>query len=327
MNNASSRNIRLGIFVIAALAFLITVLYLVGEKRSMFGSTIKISAEFYDVNGLMAGNNVRFSGVNIGTVESVEISSDSSVKAVIIIDQNAAKFIKKNSIVVVGTDGLMGNKLININASAGGNTAAIQDGDVLKTLRPIKTDEMMRTLNTTNDNIKFITTDLKKITQKVNSQNTIWSILMDTIVADNVKQAIINFKTTGRNAVVVTSDLEQMLSSANKGRGTLGSLIADTTMSGSIKNTLNRLNDVADTASIVIGNLDKISKQANEGKGTVGMLLNDTAFAGDLKTTVKTISSAAVGLDENMEALKHNFLFKKYFKKKAKENKNKPKGK
>ena len=317
----------MGIFVIAGLAFLITVLYMVGEKRNMFGSTIKISAEFFDVNGLMAGNNVRFSGVNIGTVESVEINSDSSVKAVIIIDQNAAKFIKKNSIAVVGTDGLMGNKLININASVGGNTAAIQEGDVLKTLRPIETAEMLRTLNTTNDNIKFITTDLKKITHKINSQNTIWSILMDTVVADNVKQAIVNFKTTGRNAVNLTSDLEQMLSSANKGRGTLGSLIADTTMSGSIKSTLNRLNDVADTASIIMGSLDKISKQANEGKGTVGMLLNDTVFAGDLKTTVKTISSAAVGLDENMEALKHNFLFRKYFKKKAKENKKKPKGK
>ncbi len=68
MNNAASRNIRLGIFVIAGLAFLITVLYMVGEKRSLFGSTIKISAQFYNVNGLMAGNNVRFSGVNVGTV-------------------------------------------------------------------------------------------------------------------------------------------------------------------------------------------------------------------------------------------------------------------
>ncbi|MBK7666854.1 MAG: MCE family protein [Sphingobacteriaceae bacterium] len=95
MDNAASRNVRLGIFVLAGLAFLITVLYMVGEKRSLFGSTIKISTQFYNVNGLMAGNNVRFSGVNVGTVESVEIISDSSVNAIIVIDEEVAKYIKK----------------------------------------------------------------------------------------------------------------------------------------------------------------------------------------------------------------------------------------
>ncbi len=323
MSNPISRNIRLGIFVIAGLAFLITVLYMVGDKRNLFGSTIRINAQFYDVNGLMAGNNVRFSGVNIGTVESVEISSDSSVNATIVIDVSAAKFIKKNSIAVVGTDGLMGNKLININASATGNAIPIEEGDVLITLRPMDTDEMLRTLNTTNENIKFITTDLKKIAQKINSQNTIWSLLMDTVVADNVKEAIVNLKTTGRNAVLVTNDLQNMLVNAKGGRGTLGTLINDTIMSGSLKSTFNRLNNVADTASLIMGNLDRISRKVNDGNGTIGMLMSDTAFAGNFRTTVKTINSAAEGLDENMEALKQNFLLRKYYRNKEKQKKNK----
>ncbi len=323
MNNAASRNIRLGIFVIAGLAFLITVLYMVGEKRSLFGSTIKISAQFYNVNGLMAGNNVRFSGVNVGTVESVEIISDSSVNAIIVIDEEVAKYIKKNAIAAVGTDGLMGNKLININASVSTETTTIEDGDVLKTKRPFETDESLRTLNTTNDNIKHITDDLKKITNKINSQNTIWSLLMDTIVADNVKEAIVNIKVTGQNAAGATADLQRILADAKKGKGTVGTLLKDTVMAESLKHTLERLNNVADTASIVMGSLDKISKKMNEGEGTVGMLVSDTGFAKDLKTTIKTINSAAEGLDENMEALKHNILLRKYFKNKAKEDKKK----
>ncbi len=324
MSKEISRNIRLGIFVIAGLLFLITVLYMVGSKRSMFGSTIRISAEFYNVNGLMSGNNVRFAGVNVGTIESVEIASDSSVKAVMIINKSACQFIMKNSVAAIGTDGLIGNKLININAGAENIHEPISEGDVLKTLKPIETDEMLRTLNTTNDNIKFITGDLKKIAQKINSQNTIWSLLMDTVVADNVKKAIVNFKTTGSNAVVLTNELGKMVHDVNKGKGTLGSLLSDTVMSGSLKSTLNRLNDVADTASIVMGNLDKISKKVNDENGTVGMLLSDTSFAKSLKTTVKTINSAADGLDENMEALKHNFLLRKYYRNKEKQ-KNKKK--
>jgi phospholipid/cholesterol/gamma-HCH transport system substrate-binding protein len=323
MDNAASRNIRLGIFVIAGLAFLITVLYMVGEKRSLFGSSIKISAQFYNVNGLMAGNNVRFSGVNVGTVESVEIISDSTVNAIIIIDDDVAKYIKKSAIAAVGTDGLMGNKLININAGASTETATIEDGDVLKTKRPFETDESLRTLNTTNENIKHITDDLKKITGKINSQNTIWSLLMDTIVADNVKEAIVNIKVTGKNAAGATADLQKILADVKKGKGTVGSLMRDTAMAESLKGTLARLNNVADTASIVMSNLDKISKKMNEGDGTVGMLVSDTGFAKDLKTTIKTINSAAEGLDENMEALKHNILLRKYFKNKAKEDKKK----
>jgi len=321
MSKEFTRNIRLGIFVIAGLAFLITVLYMVGAKRSLFGSTVKISAEFYNVNGLMSGNNVRFSGVNVGTIESVEISSDSSVRAIMIINKSACQFIKKNAFAAIGTDGLIGNKIININANVNSVAKPIEEGDVLVTLRPIETDEMLRTLNTTNDNIKFITGDLKKIAQKINSQNTIWSLLMDTVVADNVKQAIVNFKTTGSNAVVLTNDLEKIIKNADKGKGTLGSLLSDTLMAGSLKGTLNRLNDVADTASVVMGNLDKISRKVNEGDGTVGMLLSDTAFASSLKTTVKTINSAAEGLDENMEALKHNFLLRKYYRNKEKRQK------
>ena len=91
------KNIRLGVFVLAGMVFLITALYVIGNKKNLFGKTLRISAEFYNVNGLMVGNNVRFSGIDVGTVESVEIITDSSVRVVMIIEESIREYIKKNA--------------------------------------------------------------------------------------------------------------------------------------------------------------------------------------------------------------------------------------
>jgi phospholipid/cholesterol/gamma-HCH transport system substrate-binding protein len=152
MANTGLRNIKLGLFVVIGTIAFIAALYLIGEQ-SLFGSTFKISAEFRNVNGLMAGNNVRFAGIDVGTVESVEIINDSSVKVLMRIEDKSRDFIHKNALASIGTDGLMGNKLININ-SVKDHSSPVDDGDVLKTLAPIETDEMLRTLNTTNENMK-----------------------------------------------------------------------------------------------------------------------------------------------------------------------------
>lgn len=88
MNNGTrkNRNIRLGLFIATGTVLLVAALYLIGNKQNLFGSTFKISAQFKNVNGLMSGNNVRFGGIDIGTVKSVEIISDSSVNVVMIIN-------------------------------------------------------------------------------------------------------------------------------------------------------------------------------------------------------------------------------------------------
>jgi len=322
MANESGRNIKLGIFVLAGTAFLIAVLYLIGAKRSLFSDTFKISAEFYNVNGLMSGNNVRFSGINVGTVESVNIVSDSSVLVVMLIEDKVKSYIKKNSVATVGTDGLMGNKLININAAKDGSKAAsIEGGDKLTTLRPIETDEMIRTLSTTNDNIKNITTDLKTIAQKINSRNTLWSILMDTVVADNVKQAIVNIKMAGSNAAVVVGDLKNLTHDMKSGKGLIGTLITDTSLTTRLDHTMVKLNMAGDNLAIMTGDLSKVSKNLNSNEGTLGMLIMDTMFVKDLKSAMKNLDEGTGDFKDITEALKHNVLLRKYFKKKEKEAK------
>jgi phospholipid/cholesterol/gamma-HCH transport system substrate-binding protein len=320
MTKPQSRNIRLGLFVIAGTIFLIVLLYMIGAKRSLFSSTFRISAEFHNVNGLMEGNNVRFAGINVGVVEKVEINSDSTVHVEMMIEDKVKNYIKKSALASVGTDGLMGNKLVNINSVVDGSSDHVEDGTILKTLKPIETDEMLRTLNTTNSNIEVITGDLKKITQKFNNRNTLWSLLQDTVVADNLKQAIVNIKLTGANTAIITGDLKSIASDMQSKNGMVATLFTDTVLSSKLKSTMVKLDVSSDKMATITGDLSVLTGKINKGEGTIGMLVTDTAFEKDLRHTVKNLEEGTAGFTENMEALKHNFLFRKYFKKQAQKN-------
>lgn len=107
MKTTSANNIKLGIFITIGTAALIAALYLIGSNRNIFSNTIKISSQFYNINGLIPGNNVRYAGIDIGTVDKIQIENDSSVTVYMIIEKSNSTYIKKNSIASVGTDGLM----------------------------------------------------------------------------------------------------------------------------------------------------------------------------------------------------------------------------
>lgn len=313
----TSRNIRLGIFVLGGSVLLILALYFIGSKQNLFGSTFTISAEFKNVNGLMKGNNVRFSGIDVGTVESVEIVSDSSVKVIMVIEKNIQSYIKKSAVASVGTDGLMGNKLININA--GEHTAgSVEEGDVLATRGPIEMEEMVRTLDVTNKNIRVITDNLKTITEKINSKNNLWSVLLDTVVAENVKSTLVNLRYMSSQGLTITGDLKRITEGIQNGKGSLGALITDTTLSSRINQTVLKLNRISDTTATLTGNISGIVKNLKEGKGSIGVLLQDTTLVYDLNKSIKTLDRGAGNFDLNMEALKESWPFKKYFKKQKK---------
>ena len=312
-----TKNIRLGLFVTIGTLLLIAALYFIGSRQNLFGSSFRISANFYNVNGLMKGNNVRFDGIDVGTVESIEIISDSAVKVVMVIEDNVKEFIKKNAVASVGTDGLMGNKLVNINAGKG-EALPINEGDVLQTLKPIEMDEMVRTLNETNTNMMHISSNLRNITDRINSKNSLWNLLMDTVVAENVKSSIVNLKLATNKSVIITGDLQFISSYIRNGKGSLGALITDTALSARVNQTVVKLKSVSDSAAILEGDIGQIVSNLKHGKGTVGVLLNDTTLIHDLNKSIRSIDKGASSFNENMEALKYTWPFKKYFKKKMK---------
>lgn len=322
MARDGSRNVRVGIFVSIGTALLIITMYLIGDKQNLFGSTFTVSAKFHNVNGLMVGNNVRFGGINVGTIKSIGIVNDSTINVEMTIEEHVKEFIKKNTLASVGTDGLMGNKLINLN-SVNVKSSAIEEGDILESLRPIETDEMLRTLNRTNEEISVIVKNLKLITEKVNSPNTLWSILMDTIIAENVKAAVVNFKITTNKSAIITGDLSAIVKDIKSGKGSVGAFLTDTSFAQKINQTIVNIQVVSDSLAYITGDLKNITTKIKNGDGAIGTILMDTTFVHNLNQSMLNLKNGTQGFDDNMEALKHNFLLRKYFKKQEKEKESK----
>ncbi len=192
MKKNISNKIRLGIFITAGIAVFIAAIYFIGEKQQLFRSTFRLSGIFKDVAGLQAGNNVRLSGINVGTVENISIVSDTSVKVEILIDESTRKFIKKDAVATIGSEGLMGNKVLIINPGTGGKKG-IENNDIIQTSQPIDMDNILLSLKTTIDNTSNITKDLSKITNNIQSgKGTIGRLLMDQSLAQNFDSSIVN---------------------------------------------------------------------------------------------------------------------------------------
>lgn len=312
------QNLRLGIFVIVSLLLLILAFYLIGSKRNLFGSTFRIRAEFKTVNGLTAGNNVRFSGINVGTVESVRLCSDSAVEVILVIETDAQKFIRKNAIASIGTDGLMGNKLVNIT-SVPGNAPLIAPGDLLLTQVPVDTDAMIRTLEVTNSNVKNVAVNLSAFTDKINNTNSLWALLQDTLVANNIRVSVANVKTASTRTAALAGNLESVSAKLKDKNNSIGAFLGDTGMYRQTARALANLGPISDTARAIASELLQISKQIENGEGNAGRLLQDTALVGRLSQTLKNAEQGTAGFSENMEALKHNVLFRNYFRKLEKE--------
>ena len=309
------KNIKLGIFVVLGSMILIVSLYLIGNNKGMFDQSFTLYATFKNVNGLQTGNNVRYAGIDIGTVDQIEITNDTTVKVKMSISTSLKSVIRKNCLTSVGTDGLMGNKLINIEP---GNTqfSLVEDGDELQSVPAVNTEDMLRTLDFTNDNVATISTNLKNITDKVyKSQGTLYTVLMDSSLAGNLKNTLHNIETVSNNLTKITNDLSSMTSELKQGKGLLGSLLNDTIMKREFQESISLVKSSGEKVNSAANDFKIIMEKINNNNGSFSTLLNDTTTANHLKQSMIEIENSARNFNLNMEALKNSFLFHGYFKK------------
>ena len=194
MEKKKGNKTRLGIFVTVSVALFIAGIYFIGQRQQMFSNTFQVSGVFRDIGGLQVGNNVRFAGINVGIVEDIQQVSDSTVKVDMEIDEHTKKFMKKNVRAVIGSDGLMGNKIVSIIPGPPGKPE-IANYDVVQTIQPVSIDEIMVSVKTTTNNLASITSDLSGIMKNIHDgKGTIGKLLMDSTMAKNVGQAMVNIK-------------------------------------------------------------------------------------------------------------------------------------
>ena len=317
MEKATTQKMRLGIFVIIGLMLFVLAIYFIGEKQKMFGETNKLSAVFNNVSGLQLGNNVRYSGINVGTVRGISMINDTTIHVDMIIDKSVFKHIKKNAVATIGSDGLVGNMIINI--TPGENSFnAVQPGDIIKSVNRIRTDDILNTLNVTNQNAALLTIDLLKITKEITQgKGTVGLLINDTIMGSDLKQTMRYLKLTSKGTSESVRKLNELIASLNNKDNVIG-VLKDTAVANKIKAIVGNLEHSSDGINKVVNNLNATITNVKDGKGAINYLSNDPELVRKIDSTMTNINQASFRLNEDLEALKHNFLFRGYFKKQEK---------
>jgi phospholipid/cholesterol/gamma-HCH transport system substrate-binding protein len=284
MKNNISKKIRLGIFISLGLAAFIAAIYFVGEKQQLFRSTFRISGVFKDVAGLQAGNNIRLSGINVGTVEDISIVSDTTVRVKMVIDEKIRKFIKKDAVASIGSEGLMGNKVLVITPGTGGKMK-IENNSTIKTIQPINMDDILLSLKTTIDHTSQITSDLSKITTNVQSgKGTIGRLVMDQTWRQNFDSIFVDLREG-------STGFKVLMGNAN-----------------SINDILPSLKTTMDHTSNIAGDLSKITTNIQSGKGTIGRLLMDQSSAQNIDSAFANLKKGSVGFEKLMKKARNSWL-------------------
>jgi phospholipid/cholesterol/gamma-HCH transport system substrate-binding protein len=293
---------KLGMFVIIGLVVFAAAIFFVGRQTNLFGSTFHLTAQFKSAGGLKEGNNIRFSGLNVGTVNTITLQ-DSFVVVDMVIKKKVQEFIKSDATAIIGSDGLMGDKVLTINPGII-SKSHVKDGDQLRTEKAIDMDDIMASLKTNVDNAGIITAQLADFTYKMNNGNGILSkVIGDETLSNSLQSTLKNLQNTSKQ-------FSQFSVSMNSGKGALG-LVSDEAFSNEIKQTVANLQSTSDQFAL-------FSAKINDGNGILSRLVTDEKIGKTVDSTMYNIQQATKKLDENMEALQHNFLLRGFFKKKAK---------
>ncbi|MCP9767048.1 MCE family protein [Lacihabitans sp. LS3-19] len=234
MKKDSGNTWKLGLLVLAGLLLLVITIYYVGKQKHMFGSTFNLKSHFKNVNGLKEGNNVRFSGINIGTVDEIMMISDSSVLVNLLIDSKFQKFIKTDARASVGSEGLVGDKVLVIYPGTHGHLP-IKNNGIIASVQLMDMEDLMEKLNISVTNISLISDELVHFTYKINHGNG----MLRKIISD--EEFSKSFNVTMSNLANSSDEFSKFSTKMNSKKGALNKLLSDEGFSQSLDSTMYNL--------------------------------------------------------------------------------------
>ncbi len=283
---------RLGLFIFVGLAIFVIAIFYIGKQQNLFNPVFKITADFHNVSGLQVGNNVRFSGINVGTVDNIKIINDTTVQVAMLIRRNVQEFIKADSEAAIGSSGIIGDRIVIIAQGSTG-AATVIDDQHLGSIEPVETDAIIASLQVTASNAEVITHQLAEVMENINSgKGMLGRLIVDSTIAENVNQTIANFMKSSEG---LDETIEVTKENVFEFMEKLQVTVAKT-----------------EIASIALG---EIMVKINSGEGTLGMLIKDTVVAHNISQTMSNAAETTQGMDELMDAIKSSFLFKRHFRK------------
>ena len=190
--------VRLGMFIAGGLIIFVAAVFIIGRQKNLFVPVYKLTTTFHNVSGLEVGNNIRFSGINVGTVDNIKIINDSTVQVDMLIQKNVQKFIKDDCEAAIGSAGLIGDRILIITQGSYDAVEA-KNGQRITSKEPVESDAIMASLLVTTNNAAIISIQLADIMTRVNSgRGTLGRFIQDTTIAENITQTILNLKKSSK---------------------------------------------------------------------------------------------------------------------------------
>jgi len=236
MQTTISQKLKTGIFTFIGIFLFIGGIFLIGSKQNMFGDTFMIYGTFNNVAGLNVGNNIRFSGINVGTVEGITIISDTVIRVDMRMKGKIKPFLKADAMATIGSDGLMGDKLIFIKSGTTNTAKLLPSGSQIMTANPIDMEKVMSNFTNVASNANIITTELAGMAIQIRKGNGTISKLLYT---DDLSRSL---EGTASNAEKITGDLAGVTAKIRSGKGSLGSLVYTDSLSNGLQKTVNTSN-------------------------------------------------------------------------------------
>ncbi len=320
MEKKNRQGVIVGAFVFIALVIFVLGVMTLGGQQSLLNKGASIHAIFDEVSGLQPGNNVRYAGVKVGTVKAITFTGDGKVDVSMNIEKESLGIIKKDVRAKVGSDGFIGNKIVVLY---GGSPTApvVPDNHLVQTEPALSTEEMMETLQQNNKNILAITNNFKTLSdQMINGQGTVGKLLNDDALYRDLQTSMASLKIAAANAQSMVANVTAYTARLTANGSLANDLITDTVIFARLRSTVREIDALSSRATQVVEDLKvtagNLNQRMNDPASPVGLLLNDKETAADIRATIKNLQAGTQKLDENMEALQHNFLLRGFFRKK-----------
>lgn len=302
MNKESLNKGKLGMFVVVGILLFIVVIYVIGINRNLFGSNFILNSQFKNVNGLKVGSNVRLSGINIGTVSKIEFLSDSLVLVRLLIKDEVQQFIKIDALASIGSDGLVGDKVLII-APGTNSKSIVSNNGIIASRSSIEIDDIMESAKKSAKNAEVITKQLANFSFKMNEKNGFLSKLLTDIKFSN------SIDKTIQNLELSSNEIAKFTPKINDSNGLINKLLVDEDFTKKVDITLTNLQKSSSDLAV-------FTSKINNDSNVLSKLIDNKRLGNSVDTTITKIEVGAKGVIEIENAAKSNFFLRGYFKKK-----------
>lgn len=308
MQKNTSNYIRLGIFVMTAFLVFVLAIYYLGSKQNLFKKSFAVYTDFSTVKGLKTGNNIRFLGIDVGTVSDIKIISDSLIRVKMTIDENIREFIKKDSKVEISTEGVMGSKIMTI--FPGTMAAGIAgDDDTLESTETVNVEDILSELERTTGYTTQAATNLYEITQRINEgEGDLGRLISDNTLKDELDRST-------HEITLLIQELRQVVNKFNSTDNDMGRLLNDDEVTSKLVGITDNLDSASVNARVITQELTKAAEEINYGDGTIHRLIYDTLFIRGIDSTLLNINSGVDELKETADAIKKSWIINLFSKK------------